>query len=121
MDFEVSFFFSFYLFSIIKKETRKGEKRMENKSTINNPRYESIPSILPSHLSSRKSYDKNIETKTTQRRSGKRKKERKEKKERENLATRFMIKERRGRIIVVAGSSASFIDNDSVDKRLSLV
>lgn len=30
-----------------------------------------------------------------------------------------MIKERRGRIIVVAGSSASFIDNDSVDKRLS--
>ena len=30
-----------------------------------------------------------------------------------------MIKERRGRIIVVAGSSASSIDNDSVDKRLS--
>lgn len=48
-------------------------------------------------------------------RESEREKERKEKKERES--TRFMIKERRGRIIVVAGSSASFIDNDSVDKK----
>lgn len=51
----------------------------------------------------------------------KRERKRERKRKNENLATRFMIKERRGRIIVVAGSSASFIDSDSVDKRLSLV
>lgn len=61
-------------------------------------------------LSPGKPYDKDIEKKTQ---NGENERKRR------NLATRPMIKERRGRIIVVAGSSASFIDNDSVDKRLS--
>lgn len=71
-------------------------------------------------LSSRKPYDKNVEKKKTREKKREYEKNKKYgKRKRTNVATRSMIKERRGRIIVVAGSSASFIDNDSVDKRLS--